>query len=54
MTKCKHYAVIPSAFNCGEHLSNGNNKLVVKPKADYFEHLQVKNKDYWPDDWISL
>ena len=55
MTKCKHYAVIPSAFNWwGTWLSNGNNKLVVKPKADYFEHLQVKNKDYWPDDWISL
>ena len=43
MTKCKHYAVIPSAFNWwGTWLSNGNNKLVVKPKADYFEHLQVK------------
>ena len=55
MTKCKHYSVIPSAFNWwGTWLSNNNNKLVVRPKTDYFEHLQVKNKDYWPDDWISL
>ena len=55
MTKCKHYAVIPSAFNWwGTWLSNGNNKLVVKPKADYFEHLQVKNKDYWPLKWNEI
>ena len=55
MTKCKHYAVIPSAFNWwGAWLSNNNNKLVVRPNIDYFKHLQIKNKNYWPDDWINL
>ena len=55
MTKCKHFAVIPSAFNWwGAWLSKYNNKLVVRPKNDYFKYLQVKNKDYWPDDWIIL
>ena len=55
MTKCKHYAVIPSSFNWwGAWLSNSNNKLVIRPKADYFKHLQVKNRDYWPDDWTIL
>ncbi len=55
MTKCKHYAVIPSSFNWwGAWLSNNTNKLVIRPKADYFKHLQVKNRDYWPDDWTSL
>ena len=55
MTKCKHYAVIPSSFNWwGAWLSNSDNKLVIRPKADYFEYLQVKNRDYWPDDWTIL
>lgn len=55
LTKCKHYAVIPSAFNWwGAWLSNNNDKLVLRPKAEYFKYLEIKNKDYWPDDWISL
>ena len=55
MTKCKHYAVIPSAFNWwGTWLSKNDDKIVVRPRSNYFKSLNVKNKDYWPEDWISL
>ena len=55
MTKCKHYAVIPSAFNWwGTWLAKNNDKIVVRPRSNYFRFLNVKNKDYWPEDWISL
>ena len=55
MTKCRHFAVIPSAFNWwGAWLSNYKDKHVIRPKDNYFKHLQIKNKDYWPKDWISL
>ncbi len=55
MTKCKHYAVVPSAFNWwGTWLSKNDDKIVVRPRSNYFKSLSVKNKDYWPEDWISL
>ena len=55
MTKCKHYAVVPSAFNWwGTWLSKNDDKIVVRPRSNYFKSLNVKNKDYWPEDWISL
>ena len=55
MTKCKHYAVIPSAFNWwGTWLAKNNDKIVVRPKLNFFRFLNIKNKDYWPEDWISL
>ena len=55
MTKCNHFAVIPSAFNWwGAWLSNSGNKLILRPKTNYFKYLEIKNKDYWPDEWISL
>ena len=55
MTKCKHYAVIPSAFNWwGTWLSKNYGKIVVRPRSNFFKSLNVKNKDYWPEDWISL
>tara|TARA_Y200000002_G_scaffold361244_1_gene347171 strand:- start:1168 stop:2103 length:936 start_codon:yes stop_codon:yes gene_type:complete len=55
MTNCKHFAVIPSAFNWwGAWLSNNSNKLIVRPNNNYFKHLKIKNEDYWPIDWISL
>ena len=42
MTKCKHYAVIPSAFNWwGAWLSNYKDKHVIRPKDNYFKHLKI-------------
>ena len=55
MTNCKHFAVIPSSFNWwGCWLSKFSNKIVLRPNDKHFEHLEIKNKDYWPNDWLSI
>ena len=55
MSNCKHFAVIPSAFNWwGCWLSPSKNKIVLRPKDNYFKHIEIKNSDYWPIDWISF
>lgn len=55
MTNCKHYAVIPSAFNWwGCWLSKSNQSICLRPKNGYFSDLKIKNKDYWPNKWISI
>ena len=43
MTKCKHYAVIPSAFNWwGTWLSKNNDKIVVRPRSIFLSLLMLK------------
>ena len=55
ISQCNHHIVIPSSFNWwGAWLSNYKDKHVIRPKDNYFKHLQIKNKDYWPKDWIGL
>ena len=55
MTNCNNFAVIPSSFNWwGCWLSSSKNKIVLRPKDNYFKHLEIKNNDYWPVDWISF
>ncbi len=55
MTNCKHYAVIPSAFNWwGCWLSKSNQNICLRPKNEYFSDLHIKNKDYWPNKWINI
>ena len=47
MTNCKHFAVIPSAFNWwGCWLSNNKNSIILRPNNSYFTNLDIKNKDY--------
>lgn len=54
MTQCKGYAVIPSSFNWwGAWLRNNNDGIVLRPKNGMFKSFEIKNKDYWPTDWLS-
>ena len=55
MTNCKHFAVIPSAFNWwGCWLSNNRNGIILRPNNKYFSNLEIKNKDYWPLNWKEI
>ncbi len=55
MTKCKHFAVIPSAFNWwGCWLSKYEKSIILRPNNDYFTSLDIKNKDYWPTKWKKI
>ena len=55
MSNCKHFAVIPSAFNWwGCWLSNYKNSIIVRPNNNQFSNLDVKNKDYWPLKWNEI
>ena len=52
MTNCKHFAVIPSAFNWwGCWLSNNKDGIILRPNNNHFTNLDIKNKDYWPLKW---
>ena len=52
MTNCKHFAVIPSAFNWwGCWLSNNKDSIILRPNNNHFTNLDIKNKDYWPLKW---
>ena len=56
MTQCKSYAVIPSSFNWwGAWLRNNDTKgLILRPKNNVFKSFEIKNKDYWPDNWLTI
>lgn len=55
MSNCKHFAVIPSAFNWwGCWLSDYKDSIIVRPGNKYFSNLDVKNRDYWPSKWIEI
>lgn len=55
MQNCKHYAVIPSAFNWwGCWLSKSLNSIILRPNDNHFTDFEVKNKDYWPESWIKI
>ena len=55
MTNCKHFAVIPSAFNWwGCWLSNNKDSIILRPNNNYFTNLDIKNKDYWPSNWKEI
>jgi hypothetical protein len=53
MLKCRNFIVAPSTFHWWPawlNYKNQNDTLVLRPKD-----LNVsKNKDYWPEDWISI
>jgi hypothetical protein len=54
MTQCKGYAVIPSSFNWwGAWLRNNNDGIVLRPKNGMFKSFEIKNRDYWPANWLS-
>ena len=51
LTQCKNFIVGPSTFSWwGAWLSNKNNKICIRPK--YLN--PSNNKDFWPQDWISI
>ena len=51
MTQCKNFIVGPSTFSWwGAWLSNKNDKICIRPK--YLN--PSNNKDFWPQDWISI
>ncbi len=55
MKNCKHFAVIPSAFNWwGCWLSNYEDGIILRPSNKYFSNLEIKNKDYWPLKWKEI
>ena len=55
MTNCKHFAVIPSAFNWwGCWLSNNKDGIILRPNNSHFSSLNIKNKDYWPLKWKEI
>ena len=55
MTNCKHFAVIPSAFNWwGCWLSNNKDGIILRPNNKHFTNLDIKNKDYWPLKWKEI
>ena len=55
MTNCKHFAVIPSAFNWwGCWLSNNKDGIILRPNNNHFTNLDIKNKDYWPLKWKEI
>ncbi len=55
MTNCKHFAVIPSAFNWwGCWLSNNSDGIILRPNNKHFTNLAIKNKDYWPLKWKEI
>ena len=50
-TKCKYFIVGPTSFHWwGAWLSEFKNKICVRPK----NINQSNNKDFWPQQWISL
>ena len=51
LTKCKYFIVGPTSFHWwGAWLSEFKNKICVRPK----NINQSNNKDFWPQQWISL
>ena len=55
MSKCKHFAVIPSAFNWwGCWLSDYKDSIIIRPNNKHFSNLDIKNKDYWPLKWKEI
>ena len=55
MSKCKHFAVIPSAFNWwGCWLSDYKDSIIIRPNNQHFSNLDIKNKDYWPLKWKEI
>jgi len=55
MSNCKHFAVIPSAFNWwGCWLSDHKNSIILRPNNKHFSNLDIKNKDYWPLKWNEI
>lgn len=55
MTNCKHFVVIPSAFNWwGCWLSNYKDSIVLRPNNKHFSNFDIKNKDYWPFKWKEI
>tara|TARA_Y100000816_G_C26091528_1_gene576908 strand:- start:54 stop:989 length:936 start_codon:yes stop_codon:yes gene_type:complete len=55
MTNCKHFAVIPSAFNWwGCWLSNYKDGIILRPNNNHFTNFEIKNKDYWPLKWKEI
>ena len=55
MTNCKHFAVIPSAFNWwGCWLLNYKDGIILRPNNNHFTNFEIKNKDYWPLKWKEI
>ena len=51
LTQCKNFIVGPSTFSWwGAWLSDKNDKICIRPK--YLN--PSNNKDFWPEDWISI
>lgn len=55
MTQCKGYAVIPSTFNWwGAWLRSNTDAIVLRPNNDVIKSFEIKNRDYWPDNWLII
>ncbi len=51
LTQCKNFIVGPSTFSWwGAWLSEKNDKICIRPK----NLNPSNNKDFWPQDWISI
>ena len=55
MGKCKHFAVIPSAFNWwGCWLAETKESIILRPGNNHYTNLEIKNRDYWPTHWKEI
>ncbi len=51
LTQCKNFVIAPSTFNWwGAWLSQDKNKICIRPK----NLNPSNNKDFWPENWISI
>ena len=55
MRNCKHFAVIPSAFNWwGCWLSDNKKNIILRPSNKHYTNFEIKNRDYWPTNWKEI
>ena len=55
LSQSNNHIVIPSSFNWwGAWLSDGLNKIIVRPSDTFFSEFKLNNKDFWPTDWIEI
>ena len=55
LSQCKHFITIPSTFNWwGAWLSKNKNKIIIRPKNEFFSDFYVNNLDFWPKNWLSI
>ena len=55
LSKCRHFITIPSTFNWwGAWLSKDDNKIIMRPSANWFSEFSVNNKDFWPKNWLNI